>query len=198
MRSRFSMRVGIALDREHRRAGHRRGERLRAAHAAEAGREDPRAAEVAAVMLPPHLGERLVRPLHDALASRCRSTTRPSSGRTSSGPCRSSSLKCSHVAQCGTRLEFAIRTRGASGMRAEHADRLARLDRERLVVAEPLELAHDRVEGRPSCAPPCRCRRTRRDRRAARRPRGRGCSSASAARLRFANSSPAAPCRAPP
>src|SRR5580693_5539350 len=30
-------------------------------------------------------------------------------------PLRSSSLKCSQVAQCGTRLELAMSTRGASG-----------------------------------------------------------------------------------
>ena len=38
--------LGSALDREHRRAGHRRGERLRAAHAAEAGGENPLAGPV--------------------------------------------------------------------------------------------------------------------------------------------------------
>ena len=46
-------------------------------------------------------------------ACRCRSTTRRSSGRTSSGPACSSSRKCSQVAQRPTRFEFAIRTRGA-------------------------------------------------------------------------------------
>ncbi len=69
MRSRISMRARLAFDREHRRAGHRRGERLRAAHAAQPGRQDPLAREVAAEVLPAGLGERLVGALHDALAA---------------------------------------------------------------------------------------------------------------------------------
>ena len=48
-------------------AGERRGERLRAAHAAEAGGQDPVAVEVAAEMLAAHLGEGLVGALDDAL-----------------------------------------------------------------------------------------------------------------------------------
>ena len=38
----------------------------------------------------------------------------------------------------------------AVARRAEHADRLAGLDQERLVVLEPLELGDDRVEGLPA------------------------------------------------
>jgi hypothetical protein len=45
------MRAGSTLDREARRAGHGRGERLRAAHAAQARGEDPAAGEVAAEVL---------------------------------------------------------------------------------------------------------------------------------------------------
>ena len=65
----MSMRRLLAFDREHRRARHRRGERLCAAHAAESGREDPLVGEHAAVVLAPRFGERLVRPLHDSLTA---------------------------------------------------------------------------------------------------------------------------------
>jgi len=58
-----------ALDRQHRGAGHRRGEWLRAAHAAETGGEDPASGEIAAVVLAAHFDERLIRALHDALAA---------------------------------------------------------------------------------------------------------------------------------
>jgi hypothetical protein len=71
-------------------------------------------ARLAAVVAPQQLGKGLVGALHDALASRYRSTSPRSSARTSSGPLRSSSLKWSSVAQCGTRFELAISTRGAS------------------------------------------------------------------------------------
>ena len=40
-----------------------------------------------------------------------------------------------------------MRTRGASRMGAEDAHRLARLDEQRLVVAEPQERPHDRTQG---------------------------------------------------
>ena len=59
----------LAFDGEERRARHSRGERLRAAHAAEPGGQDPAAAQVAAVMLASGLGEGLVGALNDALAA---------------------------------------------------------------------------------------------------------------------------------
>ena len=59
----------LAFDREHRRSGHRRGKRLGAAHAAEPCRQDPLARKAAAVMTSPHLDERFIGPLHDALAA---------------------------------------------------------------------------------------------------------------------------------
>src|SRR5205085_9240225 len=39
-------------------------------------------------------------------------------------------------------------------VRSEHADRLAALDQERLVVAERAELTHDRIEGGPAPSRP--------------------------------------------
>jgi hypothetical protein len=64
-------------------------------------------------------------------------------------PLRSSSLKCSHVAQRGTRFEFAMQDARRVRMGLEHADGLARLDQQRLVVAERLQRREDRVERRP-------------------------------------------------
>ena len=60
---------GIAFDRQHRRAGHGGGQRLRAAHAAEAAGQDPLAFPVAAVVLAPGFGKGFVSALHDALAA---------------------------------------------------------------------------------------------------------------------------------
>ena len=116
-------------------------------------------------------------------ACRCRSTSPRSSGRTSSGPSRSSSRKCSQVAHLGTRFELAISTRGASACVRKHADRLAALDEQRLVVAERAERRDDALEARPVARGLAACRRRRPAPPAARPPRGRGCSAASGARL---------------
>ena len=69
-------------------------------------------------------------------------------------PARSSSRKCSHVAQRPTRLLFASSTRGASAVRAEDGHRLAALHQQRLVVTERQERAHDRIEGLPRSGGP--------------------------------------------
>ena len=62
-------RAFLDLDRDAMRPGHDRGERLRAAHPAEPGGEDPLALEVAAIMLAAHFGEGLVGALDDALGA---------------------------------------------------------------------------------------------------------------------------------
>ena len=54
------------------------------------------------------------------------------------------------MAQCGTRLELAISTRGRVGMGAEDADGLAGLDQQRLVGFEAAEGGDDLVEGFPA------------------------------------------------
>ena len=61
--------LGVALDREADGARKGRGERLRAAHAAEPGREDPAPRQVAVIVLTPRLGKGLVGALHDALGA---------------------------------------------------------------------------------------------------------------------------------
>ena len=82
--------------------------------------------------------------------SRCRSTSRRSSGRTSSGRCRSRSRKTSQVAHLPTRFELAIRTRGAH--RGCARPRPACRDWTSSVSSSPsaAELADDRVEGVPA------------------------------------------------
>ena len=64
-------------------------------------------------------------------------------------PAASSLRNSSQLAQSGTRLEFAISTRGACSWVSNTADRLARLDEQRLLVAQSLKLGHDRVIARP-------------------------------------------------
>ena len=59
----------LALDRQQRRARHRRRQRLRATHAAQARGEDPFVGEFAPVVLAARFGEGLVGSLHDALAT---------------------------------------------------------------------------------------------------------------------------------
>ena len=79
---------------------------------------------------------------------------------------------------------------------AHDADRLAALHEQRLVVSRVGERAHDRVVRRPVARGLARCRRRPRAPRGARRPPGRGCSSASAAAPRSATTWPSARCRA--
>ena len=57
----------VAFDGKAAGPGHHGGQRLRAAHPAQARRQDPLALEIAAVMLAPGLGEGLVGALNDAL-----------------------------------------------------------------------------------------------------------------------------------
>ncbi len=138
----------IALDREHRRAGHRRGERLRAAHPAQAGGEDPLAGEIAAVMLPAELGERLVRPLHDPL----RADIDPRTGRHLAVHHQPFAVELVEVLPGRPmRDEVGVGEHDARriGMGAEDADRFAGLDRQRLVVAEAFELRDDAIERGP-------------------------------------------------
>jgi len=59
----------IDVDAQEASARHRRGQRLRAAHAAHAGGDDQPSLKVPAEVLAAGLGEGLVGPLHDALAA---------------------------------------------------------------------------------------------------------------------------------
>ena len=129
--------------------GHGRGERLRAAHATEAGREDGPAAQVVrAEVLAARGAEGLVGALQDAL----RADVDPRAG---------GHLPIHHQAAC---LEVAKDLPGGPvghevgvgdehargiGMAAQDTDRLAALHQQRLVVAEGLERGDDPFERRP-------------------------------------------------
>jgi hypothetical protein len=103
----------LAFDGEHRGTGHGGGQGLRSAHAAEAAREDPAAGEMSAIVAPADLDEGLVGALHDALAA----DIDPGAGGHLAVHHEAELIELVEVlpeAQCGTRLELAIRTRGAS------------------------------------------------------------------------------------
>ena len=138
----------LHLDGDAVRSGHDRRKRLRAAHAAEARGQDPPSAKIAAVMLAAHLGEGLVRALDDAL----RADVDPAAGR---------HLAVHHQALAIEIVEYLpVRPFGDQVgigdehprrilVRAEHADRLARLDEQGLVFLEPLQRLDDPVETLP-------------------------------------------------
>ncbi len=138
----------LALDVERRRAGEGRRERLRAAHAAEAGGEDPAPREIAAVMLPARLDEGLVRPLDDALAA----DVDPRAGRHLAEHHQALAVELVEVLP-GRPLRHQVRVGDQHARRidrrAEHADRLAGLHEQRLVLAERAQRLQDRLEARP-------------------------------------------------
>ena len=139
------MRVGIAFDRQAAGAGHDGRQRLRAAHAAEPGGQDPLALEVAAIVLAAGLDEGLVGALNDAL----RADVDPRAGR---------HLAVHHQALLIELVEFLpvrpVRHEVGVGdqharrvrMRAEHADRLAGLHQQRLVLLQDFQRRDDPVE----------------------------------------------------
>ena len=178
-----------AFDGEARGAGHRRGQRLRAAHAAQPRRQDPAAGQAAAVVLAAHLDEGLVGALHDALAADVDPRARGHLAE------HHQALAVELVEmlpgrpvrhQVGVGDQHARRV----GMRAEHADRLARLHQQGLVGFEIAQRRRRCGRSTPSRARRGRCRHRPRARRASRPPRDRGCSSACAAALRSASSWP--------
>ena len=195
MRRRISMRLGWHSIAEQRGAGHRRGQRLRAAHAAEAGGQDPPAGEVAAVVLAAHLDEGLVGALHDALAA----DVDPRAGRHLAVHHQALAIELVEVLpgrpvrhQVGVGDQHARRV----GVGAEHADRLAGLHQQRLVVLELAQRRDDAVEALPVARGAADAAVDDELVRASRRPRDRGCSSACAAAPRSASSWPRARCRA--
>ena len=142
------MRLSWHLDGDAMRAGHDRRERLRAAHAAEAGGEDPLAREVAAIMLAAHFGEGLVGALDDAL----RADVDPAAGghlAVHHQPGAIELVELLPVRPFGDEVGVGDQHARRVGVGAEHADRLARLDQQGLVVLEPLERLDDLVEAFP-------------------------------------------------
>ena len=161
---------GLAFDGKQRGAGHRRRERLRAAHAAEARGQDPLAGKVAAVMLAARPRRRSRRCPARSLACRYRSRSPRSSGRTSSGPCdraRGSDPRSPNAARGWNWRSARAAHRHGCGRRRP-ACPIGRAASRRLRAASA-----PRRCGRssPSRAPRGRCRHRRRARPAARRPR---------------------------
>ena len=103
----------IDIDAEEARAGHGRGQWLRAAHAAHAAGDDQLALQAAAKMLARRPRQRSRTCPARCPGCRCKSRSRPSSGRTSSGPCAPARGTTSQLDHLPTRLELAISTRGA-------------------------------------------------------------------------------------
>ena len=138
----------LHLDGDAVRPGHHGRERLRAAHSAESGGQDPAALEVAAIMLAPHLGEGLVRALDDAL----RADVDPAAGghlAVHHEPLAIELVEHLPVRPFGHEVGIGDEHARRVLVRAEHADGLARLDEQGLVFVQPFERLDDLVEAFP-------------------------------------------------
>jgi hypothetical protein len=138
----------LTLYDQRRRAGQRGGERLCTPHAAQARRQDPAATPVACEVLARCLRERFVGALHDALAA----DVDPAAGRHLAEHHQAFAVELVEVLPgCPMRHQVGVGEQHPRciDVRAEDSDRFARLDQQRLVVAEPLEHFADAVETRP-------------------------------------------------
>ena len=127
---------------------HRHRERLRAAHAAEAGGERDRPGERAAEAPAGDLGEALVGALHDPLAA----DVDPGAGGhlpVHRQPERLEAPELVPVRPLADEVGVGDQHPRRPLVGAKDADRLARLDEQCLVVAERAQLADDRVERVP-------------------------------------------------
>ncbi len=138
----------LAFDGEHGGAGHDGGERLRAAHAAEARGQNPFAGEAAAVVLAAGFDEGLVGALHDALAA----DVDPRAGRHLAVHHQALAIELVEVRPGRpVRHEVGVGDQHARrvGVRAEDADGLAGLHEQRLVGFELAQRGDDAVEAFP-------------------------------------------------
>ena len=139
---------GIHLDHQRRGAVHRRGQRLGSAHAAETGGDDEAPGQRAAEMTTRDLGQRLVGPLHDALAA----DVDPAAGRHLAVHRQAALLEIAEVLPRrprGNEQRVGDEHARRAGMGLKDADRLAGLDQQRLVVLERLQRPDDGVVGVP-------------------------------------------------
>ncbi|CAN0622259.1 protein of unknown function [Burkholderia multivorans] len=138
----------VALDRDHREAGHRRRQRLRAAHAAKTARQDPAARRIAVEVLVRDREEGFVGSLHDALAA----DVDPAAGRHLAVHHQALAVELVEVVP-GRPVRHQVRVRDQHArcilVRAEHADRLARLHEQRLVLVQILQRREDLVVAIP-------------------------------------------------
>ncbi len=136
--------LGVDLDADRHAAVHRDRERLGSTHPAEPTGEGDGAGEGAAEALGRAFGEGLVGALQDPLGP----DVDPRPGRHLAVHGESRVLELTEGVPVGPfRNEHRVRDQHARGhlVGAEHADRLAGLHQERLVVAEVLQRADDRV-----------------------------------------------------
>ena len=142
------MRAAIHVDAEERGAVHRGGQRLRAAHAAQAAGHDQPAGQRAAEVLPGALGEGLVGALQDALGA----DVDPRAGGHLAVHREPQRFEPAELVPGGP-ARHQVRVGDQDPRRlvvgAEHADRLAALHQQRLVVLQPPQRGDDRVEARP-------------------------------------------------
>ena len=138
--------VAVDLRRQHHALVHRRGQRLRAAHAAEPAGDDQLSLQRRrSVVLPRRLGERLVRALQDPL----RPDVDPAARRHLAEHDQPLGLQPTELLpRRPVGDEVAVRDEDARRVlvRPEHADRLAGLDQQRLVGRQRSQRAQDRVE----------------------------------------------------
>ena len=148
MRSRNSMLLGRHSMARQRGAGHGRGQRLRAAHAAQPGGQDPAAGQAALIVLARHLDEGLVGALHDALAADVDPRAR---GHLAEHHQALAVELVEMLPGRPVRHQVGVGDQDARrvGVGAEDADRLARLHQKRLVGLEIAQRGDDAVEALP-------------------------------------------------
>ncbi len=139
---------GIDLDADADAARHRHGQRLRAAHAAEPAGQGDRPGQGAAEALLPHRREGLVGPLQDALGADVDPRPRGHLA-VHRQPERVQAPELVPVGPVADQVGVGEQHARCPLVRLHHADRLAGLDQQRLVVAQRLQRAHDRVVGGP-------------------------------------------------
>ncbi len=152
----------------------------------EPGGDRDRAGERAAEPAPGDLGEALVGALQDPLGA----DVDPRAGghlAVHREPERLEAAELRPVRPVGDEVGVGDEHTRRPLVGAEHADRLARLDEQRLVVGERRAASSRWRRRRPTIGRRAPCRRTRRGCRGPRRPLDRGCSSASAAPPRSAS-----------
>ena len=139
----------VAFDADDHAAVHGHGQRLGAAHAAQAGGQRDRAGQRAAEALVRDGGERLVGALQDALGA----DVDPGARGHLAVHGQAELLQAAELLPGGPlRDQVGVGDEHARGpfVGAEHADRLAGLDQQRLVVLELLQVLDDRVVGIPA------------------------------------------------
>ena len=129
-------------------AGHGGGQRLRAAHAAQAGRQYPAPGPVAAEMLAARLGKGFIGALHDALGA----DIDPAAGRHLAVHEQALAIEFVEVFPVGPfRHQVGVGDQHARRVRvgAKHADRFAGLDQQGLVFFQFAQGGQDLVETGP-------------------------------------------------